>query len=69
MVNKKKPKQAVNISSYFVVNKNELPLSCPMPDMETWSLHPKIYLPIAETGEAICPYCSTRYILSREGIA
>ncbi|MBU1361163.1 MAG: zinc-finger domain-containing protein [Gammaproteobacteria bacterium] len=38
---------------------------CPSPkaDMKLWSAHPKVYLDIARTGEAKCPYCGTVYRL------
>jgi uncharacterized Zn-finger protein len=42
----------------------DLPLSCPMPDQRLWDAHPKVYLPIAESGREICPYCGTEYILT-----
>jgi len=29
--------------------------------MYLWNSHPKVYLPIAETGEAKCPYCGAQY--------
>ncbi len=29
--------------------------------MPLWSSHPRVFLDIAETGEAMCPYCGTRY--------
>lgn len=47
----------------YLVTKQDLPLSCPMPGMKLWSAHPRVFLPIERTGEAICPYCSTRYVL------
>jgi len=28
-----------------------------------WAAHPRVYLPIEETGRAICPYCSVEYVL------
>jgi uncharacterized Zn-finger protein len=31
--------------------------------METWNTHPKVYLDVAHTGEAKCPYCGTVYKL------
>ncbi len=37
-----------------------------MPGMYLWNSHPKVYLPIRETGEAICPYCGAGYYLSDE---
>ncbi|MFZ3128158.1 MAG: zinc-finger domain-containing protein [Rhodoferax sp.] len=38
---------------------------CPSPlaHMETWNTHPKVYLDVAHTGEAKCPYCGTVYQL------
>ena len=38
---------------------------CPSPkaDMKLWNGHPKVYLDIASTGAAKCPYCGTVYKL------
>ena len=38
---------------------------CPSPkaDMKLWNTHPKVYLDVARTGEARCPYCGTVYRL------
>lgn len=38
---------------------------CPNPvaDMKLWSGHPRVYLDVARTGEAKCPYCGTVYRL------
>ncbi len=38
---------------------------CPSPkaDMKLWNSHPKVYLDVARTGEARCPYCGTAYKL------
>jgi uncharacterized Zn-finger protein len=36
---------------------------CPNPKMPLWSTHPKVYLDVARTGEAKCPYCGTVYRL------
>ena len=41
----------------------DLPLSCPSPQTEVYSLHPRVYLPIEKTGEATCPYCGAHYVL------
>ncbi len=35
-------------------------------DMKLWNTHPRVYLDIAQTGSAKCPYCGTVYKL-REG--
>jgi len=38
---------------------------CPSPlaDMKLWNSHPRIYLDVARSGEAKCPYCGTVYKL------
>lgn len=64
MVSRKKTVQSTSVSSYFMVSKNDLPLSCPTAQAEAWCLHPRVYLPITQSGEVTCPYCSTRYILN-----
>jgi uncharacterized Zn-finger protein len=28
-----------------------------------WNMHPRVYLPIEKSGEAICPYCGAHYVL------
>jgi uncharacterized Zn-finger protein len=45
------------------VTYDDLPLYCPMPGEEVWNAHPKVFLPIEETGQAKCPYCGTEYTL------
>jgi uncharacterized Zn-finger protein len=47
----------------ITVKAEDLPLHCPMPHMVLWNSHPRVYLPIEETGKARCPYCSTEYTL------
>ena len=46
-----------------IIDLAELPLACPTAKMTLWNAHPRVYLPIEQTGEAICPYCNTHYIL------
>lgn len=48
------------------VTEADLPLSCPPPEEVAWNMHPRIYLPIEEAKEVVCPYCSARYILTGE---
>ncbi len=38
---------------------------CPSPlvNMQTWNTHPKVFLDVAHTGEAKCPYCGTLFKL------
>ena len=47
----------------YVVQRGDLPLSCPTDEMALGNAHPKVYLPIEKTGMEVCPYCGTRFIL------
>ena len=53
-----------NAQHKYEVTTDDLPLSCPMPGMYLWNSHPKVFLPIEETGSAKCPYCGARYFLA-----
>ena len=59
---KKAEKQACTQHRY-VVRQDQLPISCPPQDMRVWDAHPRVYLPITETGRAVCPYCEAEFIL------
>jgi uncharacterized Zn-finger protein len=50
-------------STPVVVKPRDLPVFCPNPGMTLWSSHPRVFLDIAETGQAMCPYCGTQYTL------
>lgn len=65
MVAKRKPGELKPSCSerIYEVSWDGLPLSCPTPDMEVWNAHPRVYLPIHRSGEAMCEYCGTRYVL------
>jgi uncharacterized Zn-finger protein len=54
---------SANASTVYEVTRADLPLSCPMPNQKLWNSHPRVYLPIEETGSARCPYCSADYRL------
>ncbi len=47
----------------YEVTLADLPLSCPMRNTRVWDAHPRVYLPLEEPGETVCPYCGTKYIL------
>ncbi|HTP94490.1 MAG TPA: zinc-finger domain-containing protein [Burkholderiales bacterium] len=55
--------QAPNLARHIEVTAADLPLHCPMPSMLLWNAHPRVFLPIEVKGEALCPYCGTRYTL------
>ncbi|AWB35369.1 zinc-finger domain-containing protein [Orrella marina] len=50
--------QSVTITS------EDLPLHCPSDKAPLWSMHPRVYLDIADTGSVKCPYCGTVYQLA-----
>jgi uncharacterized Zn-finger protein len=54
-----------NTQTRYEVGIEDLPLSCPMPQMQLWNSHPRVYLAIEKTGEAKCPYCGAEYLLLR----
>jgi uncharacterized Zn-finger protein len=54
-----------NAQHLYEVTVADLPLSCPMPGMHLWNSHPRVFLPIEQTGTAKCPYCSAEYTLKR----
>jgi uncharacterized Zn-finger protein len=54
-----------NAQHRYEVRQRDLPLSCPMPGMYLWNSHPKVFLPVEDTGEARCPYCGADYFLNR----
>ena len=37
---------------------------CPNPKMPVWSAHPRVFIEVASTGLAKCPYCGTEYRLA-----
>jgi uncharacterized Zn-finger protein len=56
-----------NVQNHYAVTRADLPLSCPMPGMSLWNSHPRVYLPVEETGTAKCPYCGAEYELIEAG--
>jgi uncharacterized Zn-finger protein len=48
------------------VTAKDLPLHCPMPGAPLWARHPRVFLDVAKPGEALCPYCGTRYVYKGE---
>jgi uncharacterized Zn-finger protein len=54
-----------NAAKAYEVESSDLPLSCPMPEMTLWNSHPRVFLPIEQTGSAKCPYCGAEFTLRR----
>ena len=55
-----------NTQRVVEVDEAALPLHCPMPRSHAWRAHPRVYLPVDATGDALCPYCGTLYRLKRQ---
>ena len=55
--------ETANAQREYEVSRQDLPLSCPMPGQKLWNSHPRVYLPIEQTGSASCPYCGAQYRL------
>lgn len=51
------------VQTRYEVTRDDLPLHCPMPGQSLWDAHPRVFLPMDESGKAVCPYCSAEYIL------
>ncbi|MDH5257276.1 MAG: zinc-finger domain-containing protein [Gammaproteobacteria bacterium] len=52
-----------NAQNKYTVSKKDLPLHCPMDGMTLWDSHPRVFLPVDESGHAKCPYCGADYEL------
>lgn len=46
---------------YIEVTADDLPLTCPMPNMSLWNLHPKVSISFKNGNETRCPYCGELY--------
>ena len=44
-----------------LLSADDLPAHCPNDAMPVWSSHPRVFLDMAEHGQAKCPYCGTEY--------
>jgi uncharacterized Zn-finger protein len=58
--------EPANAEKVYRVSRKDLPLHCPTRESYLWNSHPKVYLPIEQTGVAKCPYCSASYELVDE---
>lgn len=53
---------AADTSRLVEVTAQDLPLHCPTPGAPLWARHPRVFLDVANAGEARCPYCGTMYV-------
>lgn len=45
------------------VEASDLPVYCPGPKAPLWSMHPRVYIEVAKSNQASCPYCGATYQL------
>lgn len=57
------PAGGAGVASVVELRAGDLPAFCPNPKMPVWNHHPRVFLDVAHTGRALCPYCSTEYRL------
>lgn len=57
--------QKLNATQKVMVDKQDLPLHCPMDEGAIWCSHPRVFLAIEEKKDASisCPYCGTQFIM------
>ncbi|MGK6308804.1 zinc-finger domain-containing protein [Variovorax sp. DT-64] len=63
------PKAVIELSGQDLNHQGGVFCPNPKADMKLWSAHPKVYLDVARTGEAKCPYCGTVYRLKAGEVA
>ena len=63
MQSKANSQNAACTTRHVEITHADLPLSCPPKVDRIWDAHPRIYMPIEETGATTCPYCGTHYVL------
>ncbi|TXH29397.1 MAG: zinc-finger domain-containing protein [Elusimicrobia bacterium] len=59
-MSQKTPQKPIDVTA------NDLPLHCPTKDAPLWARHPRVFLDIVHSGQAVCPYCSAHYVLRGE---
>ena len=57
--------QTPNAENRYELSEKDLPLHCPLPGSSLWNSHPRVFIPIEETGFGKCPYCGAEYTLKR----
>lgn len=58
------PAPAQGAAAVVELGAEDLPAFCPNRKMPVWNHHPRVFLDVAHTGNALCPYCSTEYRLA-----
>ena len=52
-----------NTRRHHEVTRADLPVHCPLPGEPLWNSHPRVFIPVGDTGHARCPYCGAEFTL------
>jgi len=52
-----------NSETVVSVTREQLPMHCPQPGSALWDSHPRVFIPLEESGEGTCSYCGTQFRL------
>jgi len=52
-----------NTDQVINVTADDLPMHCPPPNSDLWDSHPRVFIPLEDTGEASCSYCGNKFRL------
>jgi uncharacterized Zn-finger protein len=55
-----------NSQNIVKVTADMLPVHCPLPGTTLWNSHPRVYIPVEDTGQARCGYCGTEFVIKKE---
>ncbi len=58
--------EPANAERVYRVTAQDLPVSCPLPEMCLWNSHPRVYLAFNDEGRARCPYCGAEYLIESQ---
>ncbi len=52
-----------NAKNCYEVHPDDVPVHCPVPGSSLWDSHPRVYVPLDDSGQGKCPYCGAIYKL------
>ncbi len=55
--------------AFVALDASDLPACCPNRKTPVWNSHPRVFLKVADNGEAHCPYCGAAYRIDPETLA
>ncbi|MDH5485824.1 MAG: zinc-finger domain-containing protein [Gammaproteobacteria bacterium] len=55
--------QQPNAKNRYEVQRDDMPVHCPMPGSSLWNSHPQVFIAFDANGRGKCPYCGADYQL------